>query len=182
MMEHNTINEDILDVLLQKKINEFMEYQKYICERINKLVKELFPPEIINVFLDYQSVNNRFFTTKDLWIRCYTYYAYPYNIEIELNPNDKDNVSTDNTRGNVAIYNNIKTIRNLQLAIIGFKNYERLLELLETKAPQMIKNVVEWKRDYVKDSMDYLNSLDFSIPGTKTKHYVVTVKIEEIED
>ena len=62
------------------------------------------------------------------------------------------------------------------------KDYELLLNLIATKAPQMIKDLVEWKKKQMRDSIDYLNNLDFSLPNNKTKHYIVTIKIEEVED
>ena len=76
----------------------------------------------------------------------------------------------------------IDSVKGLQNAIESFKDYELLLNLIETKAPQMIKDLVEWKKKQMRDSIDYLNNLDFSLPNNKTKHYIVTIKIEEVEE
>lgn len=46
----------------------------------------------------------------------------------------------------------------------------------------MIKDLVEWKKKQMRDSIEYLNNLDFSFPNNKTKHYIVTIKIEEVEE
>lgn len=76
----------------------------------------------------------------------------------------------------------IDSVKSLQNAIEAFKDYELLLNLIETKAPQMIKDLVEWKKKQMRDSIEYLNNLDFSFPNNKTKHYIVTIKIEEVEE
>lgn len=169
--------QEVLDTLFNKKVDEFIQYQQYVCKRINKLGNELFPQKVVDIIDEYENTTHLLFTTEDLWFRSNKKYGI---VEVEINPNKKKGVSTTKTYES-GIYTNIDSVKSLQVAIEAFRDYELLLSLIETKAPQMIKDVVEWKRKQMRSSIDYLNNLDFPTLNNKTKHYVVTIKIEEVE-
>lgn len=169
--------QEVLDTLFNKKVDEFIQYQQYVCKRINKLGNELFPQKVVDLIDEYENTTHLLFTTEDLWFRSNKKYGI---VEVEINPNKKKGISTTKAYES-GIYTNINNVKSLQEAIEAFRDYELLLSLIETKAPQMIKDVVEWKRKQIRSSIDYLNNLDFPTSNNKTKHYVVTIKIEEVE-
>lgn len=170
--------QEVLDTLFNEKVNEFIQYQQHVCKRINNLCSELFPQKVVDIIDEYENTKHLFFTTEDLWFRSNKKYGI---VEVEINPNKKKGISTTKIYESV-IYTVIDSVKSLQNAIESFKDYELLLNLIETKAPQMIKDLVEWKKKQMRDSIEYLNNLDFSFPNNKTKHYIVTIKIEEVEE
>ena len=170
------MEEKLLNVLFDKKVEEFMEYQKHIIGRIKELRKELFTKEVVDALLQYQDANSRVFATDNLWLKAISgNYAYA-----ETNPNKSGHASSHLGIQEIA-YCKPRNIKELKGAINGFKAYENLLYLMETELPKMIEDLFEWKKKYITNEIEYLNNLDFSV-SKKAKHYVITIKVEEVEE
>ncbi len=170
------MEEKLLNVLFDKKVEEFMEYQKHIISRIKELRKELFTKEVVDALLQYQDANSRVFATDNLWLKAISgNYAYA-----ETNPNKSGHASSHLGIQEIA-YCKPRNIKELKGAINGFKAYENLLYLMEIELPKMIEDLFEWKKKYITNEIEYLNNLDFSV-SKKAKHYVITIKVEEVEE
>lgn len=172
------MEDKILNELFNKKAEEFMEYQKYIISRIKEVQNELLTKDVIDALLQYQNTKSRLFTTDVLWLKADDRTGCTF---VETNPNKPKHVSSRFALGvQEIVYCTPRDIKELKHAIEDFKSYEILLDLMETELPEMIKDLFEWKREYIASEIDYLNNLDFNMPK-KSKHYIITIKIEEIE-
>ncbi len=136
-----------------KKTEEFVEYQKIILSRIAHLKEEFITEEVTDILQKHQFVMNREeFNTLSLTLEINerlvdVYFKGETSFQIPATP-----------------YDNPKSIEELKFQINHFKKYEKLLECMEKELPTIIKYLYEWRDQYLKKSIEYLDNLNFTIP------------------
>lgn len=149
----------ILEELFNKKTDEFMKYQKYVLNRIKELNKELLTEDVVCAYREYRREKKEDYRSDDLWLveNMDTYAVYA-----RLNPN-KNGFAISNLGARELVHNRPNTVDQLRCAVEKFKDYEKLLNLMETELPQMVANLLDWEKEYLAKDFEFLNSLNFDV-------------------
>lgn len=151
---------DNIEEILKKNTLEFETYQKYLQKEFEDTINELFTEEVLELIKEYTLETNMepVSENKKLWITRSPF----YHIRIEENPNNEEYEHFDINYTKID-YKPISVYR-LKECVGAIHKYERLLQTIKEEAPNLIKNLFEWKEHYTENTINYLNNLDFSIP------------------
>ena len=173
----NEVNE-----LFEKKADEFMKYQKFILKDTYKTIRECFPPDIVNTLQYWRKLNGDFYT-KSLHIS--TAKSTSEN-EVYVVIDNKYDISDAkyiqlNNLDNLYIYERYskpKDIEMLKRTVRGFEKYKDFCATVKAELPRVTEYLCDWEKEYQKEHLDYLNSLDFSIPKDSVEEEEETQDME----
>lgn len=170
-----------IDDLFEKKINEFMKYQKYILEKTQKIIRECFTEDVLDA-LDKWTIQHGAFHTENLRIKDEKtpQYQSPTTNNVYAFIETKNYDRTDENYvhffvpcvGGYDISNDVeeeripkpKNIKELRYAVNDLEKYKQFYVILKTELPEAIELLRYWGKEYQSLALEYLNGLDFSIP------------------
>lgn len=155
-----------IDELFEKKADEFMKYQKFILEDTQKTIRECFTPDSVEALRCWVRTYGAFYTD-NLHIRIFKPTLEKENYVVVDNRFDCTNenyVQLDSFNKTCERYSRPRNIEELILEAKEFKKHTDFYHTVKEEIPKAIKCLHDWEKEYQKKSLDYLNSLDFSIP------------------
>lgn len=159
-----TNEEELIKIMYEEKKNEFIKHQDSIQNKLEQLIKDYFPKEVIELIKEYINYVHRYISINDLWIG-----ATATQMEIKLHPN-KYQANVIYCSNGVCrldflekfnyVGNDIDdAIKNLELSINKFKDYELLLQKLQEEIENIYDMLADWKAEKICNQMEFLKSI-----------------------
>ena len=175
LSQSNGLNESIAQITAQK-IEDFKAYQTVVLNRLNDLLQDYFPTEIVTLCNEYIYTMQRIISVDNLWID-----TAHGKVSVRLNPNRYNSVEYQLDQCYKCLYHP-SDIKSLETCMKKFKDYELLLELLEENIEEVYEMLCTWKMEDNQKKLQFLNSIDIPVSRPAVERYKITVKIEKIKE
>ena len=153
-----------IDDLFEKKINEFMKYQKYILEKTQKIIRECFTEDALDA-LDKWTIEHGAFLTENLRIEPFSINSIYAIIKTKnYDGTDENYMQLDSLNHVEELTSKPRNINELRYAVNDLEKYKQFYVIVKTELPEAIEILRYWGKEYQSVALEYLNGLDFSIP------------------
>lgn len=159
----------LLEEVEVPSINEFKRLLKVkiMQHELNKIrtkngIEDLYydniTKEVEMALNNYERITKKSFLKNGLKL-----YIHPSSINTEVALSENLCISTYYNNGNRFKMARLSSVEDLQQDIKVFSNYEKLYYLMKEELPTVIKDLLDWEKQYEEKSIAYLNSLDFHL-------------------
>lgn len=165
--------EDMIEQLTQQKINEFVIAREALFKRLDNLLMEFFPAEIIGLIDEYINSTHRKLIVGNLWIDTYRLYDC---VRVRLNPNY---YSAEYQIGKKPGHNPVN-LNGLKSCVDDYNDYLLLESVLKDKISEVYRTLCDWKTSQCDEKLATLNRLSFPITEKYPERYKISIVIEKV--
>lgn len=167
--------EDMIEQLTQRKIDEFMIAREAMFNRLDNLLTEFFPAEIVELIGEYINTQHRKLVVGNLWVEVYRLYDC---VRVRLDPNYYTVEHHVGKRGG----HNYRpvTLNGLKSCVEDYNDYLLLESVLKDKISEVYQTLCDWKTSQYEEQLATLNSLSFPTTEKKPERYKISIVIERV--
>ena len=167
--------EDMIEQLTQQKIDEFMVARDALFNRLDTMLTEFFPAEIVELLDEYINTKHRKLVVGNLWVEVYRLHDC---VRVQLDPNYYTVEHQVGKRGS----HNYRpvTLNGLKSCVDEYNDYLLLESVLKDKISEVYETLCEWKTSQYEEQLAVLNRLSFPITEKAPERYKISIVIERV--
>lgn len=162
--------DELIEEITKRKINEFLVVRESLFTRLDNLLADYFPTEIVELLKEYQDDMHRSIRVGILWID----YSRPdRGVRVRLDPTD---YVVGHAIGRKDSYVPI-SLNGLKSCVNEYNEYLMLEKMLKEQISEIYRQLCDWKMSECASQLEELDKLTFSMPS-KPERYRVHIVIE----